>query len=647
MKHPRFTIVALVVLLVFSLGGCVQAKDSDEKSAPEQPITPSSYEELYDYLNQIKSSQETAKSRMRDRADFVTDALEAAPQSSDLATKSGESSSSNEYSQTNTQVAGIDEADIVKTDGEFIYFVSGSEIVIARAAGSDTAEVSRISIVELIPKVEGTESHTVSLSNLYIQDNTLVVLYQYSLLTNSATAGSFAYSNYYRNAITEAAFYDVSNAEQPRFIKRMGQSGSYSTSRLHEGNLYIISTYAMYDSSTFARNNPETFVPHVLSDGVQETIAVSDVCLVPETKALTFTITSSLNISNAERVDTQSILGANSTIYMSAKNLYLGGSEYKEEEINSYQDGSFKVTEYLGETSTRLTRLGLDAGALKLGATSRVEGSLLNQFSLDEYEENLRLVTSVDKSMYRTLEDSKGVITDHSVTDTAPSTNALYVLNQDLVVVGSIEGLAEDERVYSVRFEGPIGYFVTFRETDPLFAVDLSNPKKPEIRSELKIPGFSSYLHVYTEGRLLGLGMAADERGVTSGLKLSMFDTTDPYAVTEKHTLDLGYAYSEALYDHHAAFINQGKNIIGFPVGSGYVIYGYSDEEGFSLRKEIDESPTYSYSTTRGLFVGDYLYICTASNIGVYKLDTLEEVKQIPIEVRGGGYHDIMPLMVE
>jgi uncharacterized secreted protein with C-terminal beta-propeller domain len=147
--------------------------------------------------------------------------------------------------------------------------------------------------------------------------------------------------------------------------------------------------------------------------------------------------------------------------------------------------------------------------------------------------------------------------------DGSKTFNALYVLDADLQVAGSITDLAQDEVIYSARFDGDIGYFVTFRQVDPLFAVDLSNPKAPVVLSALKIPGFSEYLHLWSDGRLFGLGRDADvETGRAGRMKLSMFDTSDPADVTERKTLLLDSDYSAALYNHKAILISRDKNLI-------------------------------------------------------------------------------------
>jgi uncharacterized secreted protein with C-terminal beta-propeller domain len=227
------------------------------------------------------------------------------------------------------------------------------------------------------------------------------------------------------------------------------------------------------------------------------------------------------------------------------------------------------------------------------------------------------VVTTVSGYEYKVYSDPKHGFENHEYLDDETS-NGLYVLDSNLDVVGELSGLAKDEQVYSVRFSGDIGYFVTFRQVDPLFAVDLSDPQNPRMLSELKIPGFSQYLHVYGKGLLFGLCMEADDRtGMTTCMKMSMFDTSNPRDVREKDKLLLDSSYSEALYNHKAILLLPDKNIIAFPADDGYAVYGYSEAKGFSKRGSMKFDNAYQ---GRGVLIEDVLYICTSEAIGVFEL---------------------------
>ncbi len=201
-------------------------------------------------------------------------------------------------------------------------------------------------------------------------------------------------------------------------------------------------------------------------------------------------------------------------------------------------------------------------------------------------------------------------------------------------MIGSIKGLAEDERVYSARFMGDVGYFVTFRETDPLFTVDLSDPKRPKIIGKLKIPGFSDYLHFYGENRLLGIGMSVDEdTQVTDGVKLSMFDLSDKTDVKEENKLVLKNVYStDVSYDYKAALVDPGKNLIGFAAGTEggekYFLFGYDEKKGFRchLSERINGS---SPNAARGVYIEEVLYVARGNVIEGYSLKDYKKVDDI------------------
>ena len=233
-----------------------------------------------------------------------------------------------------------------------------------------------------------------------------------------------------------------------------------------------------------------------------------------------------------------------------------------------------------------------------------------DSFSIDEYKDHLRVV-----------------VTDGDV-------NAVYVLNKELETVGSIDNLAKDERVYSARLMGDTGYFVTFRETDPLFSVDLSDPENPEIIGSLKIPGFSDYLHPYGGGRLLGIGMNVDEDTmITDGVKLTMFDISDPADVKEEDTFVLKNVYStDVSYDYKACLADAARNIIGFSGytdgGQEYFIFEYDSNNGFicKMEEEINGS---GGSGARGVYINQTLYVIEGNIIEAYSLKDYGKVDDI------------------
>ena len=268
------------------------------------------------------------------------------------------------------------------------------------------------------------------------------------------------------------------------------------------------------------------------------------------------------------------------------------------------------VWQYSGKDVTTIRKVSYENGKLTAGAQCKIDGYINDSFSIDEYDGYLRVV----------------------VTD--GDTNSVYVLNQELKETGSIKGLAEDERVYSARFMGKAGYFVTFKETDPLFSVDLSDPKNPKIIGALKIPGFSDYLHPYGKNKLLGIGMNVDEKTMsTDGVKLTMFDISDPENVKEEQTYVIeNVYYTDVSYDYKAALVDAEKNLIGFAAdsegGREYYTFSYDEKQGFTctMHEEINGN---NMRITRGIYIEDTLYVIQGNIIEAYSLKDFKKVDDI------------------
>ena len=503
------------------------------------------------------------------------DAIDLNTTLTDAPTATGGSAKPN-YSSTNTQHADVDEADIVKTDGRYIYALSQNHnrVTILQAAGADTQKCSVITVPQKVQVANGTQM--THIESMYVWGDHLVLIVTQTL-ENKGLYG--------------ALVYDISDRQAPKKQKTVLQSGAAESTRLVDGVLYIVSKY--YVSQKPEQEEPSTYVPHTLEDNVLNLCPAENITVLPASKAAQYTVVGSVDVASGARLDQKSVFGATSGMYANTKNIYTLS--------NGVADG---------QTVTNILRFAIEKGQITCAATARVQGTPLNQFSMDEYEGVFRIVTTCQK-----MKTAANGNYSFSVGDPV---NNVYLLNQDLQILGKIEDLAKGERVYSVRFMGKTGYFVTFRETDPLFSVDLSDPTAPKILGELKIPGFSNYLHPWGNDLLLGLGMDADENGVTKGLKLSMFQIADPQNVTEAHTLCLDAHYTEAQYNHKAILADPQNNIIGFSTVDNYEIYGYDTAKGFALQACL---PTDSYNT-RGLYIDNVFYLYTEAKICVYTLDT-------------------------
>jgi uncharacterized secreted protein with C-terminal beta-propeller domain len=554
----------------------------------------------------------------------------AAPSASDSAATGSTSAGSPDYSETNVQVEGIDEGDIVKTDGQYIYAISGNhDLVIFTADGENSTEVYRQTI--------GDDFNGRYPVDMMIYDDVLAVIVQDYNWSDFEPLAEYKDYGYFDISFIEVELYDISEPANTSLLQSFGQSGSYSTSRLSNGILYIVSEY--WVGNNISEDEPEGFVPMLYSGVSFNTLPVEDIAVMPPISQPTYSVISSLDLSEAEVIDTKAALGGSATVYMSNDNIYVAAGIYNETSGEEHQESVYKVTEYSQSYDTQIVRYAVDEGHLAVAASVQVKGALLNQFALDEYEGNLRLALTISDWGYKVYRDEELDIESYKYLD-IPQTNSILVLDANLEVIGSIEGLAEDERIYSVRFTGPVGYIVTYRQMDPLFAVDLSDPTNPQILSELKIPGFSTYLHPYSDGLLLGLGYDATD-SVTNGIKLSMFDISDPYDVTELDSLSLDIDYSEATYEHKAVLVSPERDLIGFSGYSYgadssmyYLLYGYDSELGFveKARLKLSSSNNYYYSSIRGLYIDGYLYVYSGTHLDVFSMDDYNKVQTLVVD---------------
>jgi uncharacterized secreted protein with C-terminal beta-propeller domain len=261
------------------------------------------------------------------------------------------------------------------------------------------------------------------------------------------------------------------------------------------------------------------------------------------------------------------------------------------------------------------TTIGYSGGGM-------VQGSLLNQFSMDEFDGNLRVAT-----------------TEWS----GESLNSVYILDRNMNLIGSIENLAPGERIFSARFMGDMGYIVTFRQIDPLFVLDLSDPENPQVTGELKVPGFSNYLHPISKDVLLGIGQDVDENtGVQQGIKLSLFDVSDSGKPKEIKNLILGEtgSYAEVLHNHKALMLKPQDDLIAFDATlniysgkltreafNGLVVIKASETGDLELIKEISNEGIYGQNVKRPLYIDDILYYVMDDNIRAFNMDGFEEIK--------------------
>lgn len=541
--------------------------------------TVTSYGDIYDIIKKFKSKEYVVYEYAE--GDATNDGMAAGTSSANTKGNSASNinEASSEHSDTTVQVGGVDEADIVKTDGKYIYILN---------RGYKGKTVKIIDVTGEKPKqLKSLVTEGIYATDMYLSGDRLI------LLGTSESRFSVL-----------GVIYDISDPNNPKEITRLNQSGDYNESRLIDGRLYVISNFEV-NTAEIKKSQEETFVPSVTCGDYDGAVTADSVYFYDNCNYPRYTVLCGYDIKDGSLCGTQSVLGGSYTVYANTENI-----------ITCSNPNS--------EGLTQVARFAIDGGKIDFKATGSISGSLLNQFSIDEYKGYFRFVLTEYKTIETPYETSGTEVTAYVVETTR--TNSLVILDGDLKETGKITDLAPDERVYSVRFMGDTAYFVTFRQVDPLFSADVSDPYNPKIIGSLKIPGFSNYLFPYGD-KLLGIGRNADEQTGRAGLmKLSMFDISDPANVTEGSKTDIPAKYSEALYDHRATLADYGKNIIGFSAygntGLDYFVYSYEGGE-FVLRLKADFDIT-GNQECRGLYIGKVFYIATFYELQYYDLETFE-----------------------
>lgn len=539
-------------------------------------------------------------------------------------TTNAERDSETKNSKTNTQVNNVDEADIVKVDGNYIYYVSNKKLVIIDA---HTPEAS-----EKISEINYKDTNF-NPREVYVKGQKIIVIgneYDNSCKTEVISTEDVTATDIERVQESKPKsgmiIYDISNIKEPKETRRVMIEGNYISSRMIEDNIYYVANKYIA-TSNIQKNKMEDLDEDKYKPVYQDTaVSQEEKCInydliyyFPETQDSSYLMLAGLNINNNEEAEIRTFLGAGQYIYSSEKNMYIATNK------TTYGKGY----EVLGGT-THLLKIELNNGKFNFKAECNIDGQVNNQFSMDENKDTFRIATTTGN-----------IWVDET------TANNLYILNDKLEEIGRVENFGKEEKIYSVRYVENKAYVVTFKQTDPLFVIDLSESTKPQILGELKIPGYSTYLHPYDDTHLIGFGYDTKENGtrvITNGLKMSMFDISDFNNPQELFKISIGdskYTYSELLYNHKALLFSKEKNIIAFPLysssgrktNSRAAIYNIDLEKGFSLKGEISNvTNKYEENVKRIVFANDTFYTFSDSLVKVANMDTLEVVKEFTIK---------------
>ncbi|WP_188205534.1 beta-propeller domain-containing protein [Alkalibacillus aidingensis] len=574
-----------------------------------------------------------------------------------------DSSASNEAStsETNVQVDGIDEGDIVKSDGDYIYFARQDDIVIASSDDEDSRVVSQIS------------EDNYHIQELYLHDDLLITIGSthepIREMDENSNQGTEAETMIYPPMMTQTTVYvyDMADREDPEQIREFSMEGSLSAARLMDGYLYLVGNnrppvHILRNEDDEPQDDIDVrpFIKDTAVSDEGEPIDFEDLYFFPESDDESFMLLGSLDLNNMnEEANVETYLGASNQMYMSEDHIYTAVNKYNTESANN-DDTSDRIM-IARPANTEINQFKIDDGEITFNTSTVVNGTLLNQFSMDERDGTFRVATT------------KGDMWD----DEEPSTNNLYTYDLDLNPLGAVEGLAEGEQIFSVRFMDQVAYMVTFEQVDPLFVIDLEDPSDPEVLGELKIPGFSNYLHPLDDDHVVGFGQHTELKEVEwsdepivrqVGLKLSVFDVSDPYSPEEKHIeiLGEGAAHSEVTYNHKILYQHpEEENLFGFPaelmeteevtrdghtyeehsfIFEGAFLYDISPDDGITLRDNIThqepdiDHPDWESRVMRMVSVGDTLYTLSQDRMNVYDLSSGSVIDTVELPERQQRY---------
>lgn len=510
------------------------------------------------------------------------------------------------YSATNIQVEGVDEGDIIKTDGKYIYIVAQNQLKIVDAQSMKLAGSYALDDYSFVREMYLDKDRVVMIGSR--SEARRRSIEPGAPMADPAARGFYGYSSY-----TFVRVLDTSNPGNIKPLRYYEIEGELTASRKKGEYVYLVSSFHRWQwGSGDVR-------PMAGENGVLALMAVERIMIMPGGFGESFLTISAVNIRDGgEKVSSETIAGSGYTTYMSNNNLYLAVNDSR----------------YHDRESMNIARFSIEGAKIGYVGSGSIEGGLNDQFSMDEYKGDLRVATSVRWPK---------------------AYNNLYIVDANMDVKGKVTGYAEGERIYSVRFMGERAYVVTFRQVDPLFVFDLSNPASPRITGELKVPGFSTYLHPVSQNVLLGVGRDVydlyrdDGKGnrivvgqQTGGVKISLFDVSDMGKPREIDTLILGdYGETELLYNHKAAMFKADEGLLGF-CGSageemgvkhfqGAFLVSYAGDKLSEAGRVEYENPYADYSKDsdllytgqRLIYIGDRLYYMQDGILRSFDLRTL------------------------
>lgn len=622
-KSMWIIIIAFLLVLPFAY---LESKKELVADAKVTAVTSETH--LKQIIRSIRSKMNTGYPVLPGAPEFATDDRAAAKP---------------DFTGTNNQIAGVDEADIIKTDGFFIYQLTNNRLRILRAFPVEEAGVI----------LEKTFEENAYYYQMFLHDNYLVLLgnrweaYQPEddqkpddgePKADEPIGGKSMI--WWGKSYQRIVVYDISDRTDIKKVKSLEVEGYGLAARKIDDKIVLVTNkggyWGMYRG--FAEGSAEGSADDVNLDEVLPSYRVDDekaklidatsikVIGIPDSTDMT-TVTT-LSLSEGFETEMEAVMAGAATVMATREHLYIAHQKWPQyNQMTGFYDGS---------VMTEIYKFNIENG-IELISSGQVEGYLINQFAMDEYDGKLRVATTTQ--VYKQNQEWE-------------TENHVFVLDSAMKQVGHLGNIAKGETIYSVRFSGDRAYMVTFEQVDPFFVIDLS-ANQPKILGELKIPGFSNYLHTIEGNMVFGIGkdvkVESDGRLITGALKISLFDVADELNPKELKNLKIGseYTYSEALYDHKAVLYVKNKNLLAFTINDYNVAissddkYYYVNQAVFveidpngnlTLKGKIEQMPADKegdHSIQRIVHIDEYVYLLSDRMFTILDINTLGIVKQI------------------
>ena len=668
--HSMIFVTSLIILLIF-LSGCTLSNQTQQDSSI-QTIT--SLDEITSYLQQTSHSQTTGNPVGLSRVESSTQPSVAMDSASPA---------SLDTSQTNVQVEGIDEIDMFKIQDEYIYTISGQTLFIIEAYPAQDAHIILNKSFDFYP------------TGLFLHGNTLLVVGQQyeSFQTMSSFDSGFArILPHIHSTQTVIELYDISQKNSPQLQDSYLVEGSFVEARLQDKTAYILTQTQPHFQHPF---------PIILRGGVDISQSVLDVSRIAYNSHAQNPQSLSIHSFDLQQLEYELslyYLDPIQTIYMSENAFYLVSTEYineyelerelflqktqsilaseqrdlirriqqtdsdilsqieKDQKIYVVHQQAFallskreqellyddimrnlkeELASYESLVFSHIQKITVDGLQTQSVGRATILGRVHNQFALDEHDEVLRVATTVPQRWSR--------FTD----DTIDSYSLVYTFDETLQKLDSVTQIAPTQSIYATRFVGDMLYMVTFQEIDPFFVIDLSEPTHIQILGELKIPGFSRYLHPFDENIIIGVGQDITDLGRVNGLKISLFDVSDvtnPIELTSYVTKD-SQVYSQSLFEHKAFFLDVNRNTLIIPLQhsdwreprqsyAGAFVFDI-DSNDVSLRGFISHSQgreqIWNYQVERIGYIEEIVYTKSQNLLRMHDFESLKSVNDISL----------------